>query len=247
MHDVHEKQLDLFQDNEGSEEVLELVREEQFPVGSRTLGSRILGIGERGLTLVGLTGKAGAGKTTAADYLTDRYGFYQVSLADPIKELLNNRFGWTPEMWQDRDWKEGEDPDYGVQPMPLVECGQRTRYFSPRSWAQWLGTEVGRALYKDVWVDAAIASAYELYSKGHTRIVIPDVRFDNEAVAVNGESGIVIEMLSDLPTTSSSHASENGVRKDLIEYDVQNVAGDVSKMFNQLDIIMFLEGVTRTQ
>lgn len=244
MYDVHAKQLDFFQDNEGSEEILGLVREEQIPVGSRTLNTRILGVGERGLTLVGLTGKAGAGKTTAADYLTDRYGFYQVSLADPIKELLNRRFGWEMRNWEDREWKEGSAPAFGY---PRKEEYFGPSYFSPRSWAQWLGTEVGRALYKDVWVDAALAEASKQYAKGHTRIVIPDVRFDNEAVAVNNEGGIVIEMLSDLPTTSSSHASEHGVRKDLIEYDVQNVAGDTSKMFNQLDIIMFLEGVTRTQ
>ena len=40
--------------------------------------------------LVGICGKAGAGKDTVGDYLIDKYGFKKIALADPIKRLVKD-------------------------------------------------------------------------------------------------------------------------------------------------------------
>jgi dephospho-CoA kinase len=39
--------------------------------------------------LIGLSGKAGAGKDTVADYLVRCYKFQRMAFADPMKRFLN--------------------------------------------------------------------------------------------------------------------------------------------------------------
>ena len=42
--------------------------------------------------IIGITGKAGAGKDTVADYLISHEGFKKIALADPIKRLVKDVF-----------------------------------------------------------------------------------------------------------------------------------------------------------
>lgn len=165
--------------------------------------------------IIGLTGKAGAGKDTVAEYLSREYGYVRYSLADPIKDLLNARFGWSPTYWESREWKEAPWPAHGSDQTFLIP-----RPFSPRSWAQWLGTEVGRTLAgPDVWVNALFAKAASEGNYGC--MVIPDVRFNNEAEAVQKKGGIVINVWRDVPAVEG-HVSERGVDDLYIDYEIRN-------------------------
>ena len=42
--------------------------------------------------LIGICGKAGAGKDTVGDFLIQNYGFNKIALADPIKRLVKDIF-----------------------------------------------------------------------------------------------------------------------------------------------------------
>lgn len=169
--------------------------------------------------IIGITGKAGAGKDTLAKHLVSGWGYVRYSLADPIKDMLNARFGWDPANWEDRYWKENDL--YGG--------------FSPRSWAQWLGTEVGRTLAgQDVWINALLVKAAW---NGHAkRCVIPDVRFDNEAEAIINNGGIVIRVLRDVPGVAQ-HVSEAGVNDLWVDYTIYN-DGNPYDMAGPLDKIL---------
>ena len=58
--------------------------------------------------IVGITGLARSGKTTAAEFLVKNHNFVSVSLADPMKRALMEWFDWT----EDQLWGEGKDvPD----------------------------------------------------------------------------------------------------------------------------------------
>lgn len=46
------------------------------------------------IKLLGMTGRAGSGKDTAAGMLSDMLGFETYALASPIKNLVNSLFGW---------------------------------------------------------------------------------------------------------------------------------------------------------
>lgn len=183
--------------------------------------------------LIGITGVAGAGKDTLADYLVRQYGYTKYSLADPIKRLLNDRFGWTMGNWQDRQWKE----DAAVMVGRYISSGEMDEdmTLSPRQLAQWLGTEVGRYLAgEDVWVhkmvDAWNALDREItYYRDEAQtpprqqiMVVPDVRFDNEARAIGNLGGIVIRVTRQDAKPVEQHASEFGVDNRYVHCMVEN-------------------------
>jgi len=84
--------------------------------------------------IIGLTGKAGSGKDTMADYLVQNYGFIKVSFAGPLKAGLAAMGMPEPKSREDK-----EKPIEGFN-------------FSWREAAQKLGTEFGRGLDSDIWV-----------------------------------------------------------------------------------------------
>lgn len=181
--------------------------------------------------LIGITGKAGAGKDTLADYLVRQHGFSKYSLAAPMKKLLNERFGWTDEDWSDREWKEAPIPACGYERGALG-------FMSPRSWAQWLGTEVGRTIGgENVWVNMMAREWDRLHVAAEVRrramplMVVPDVRFDNEAARILALGGVVIRVVRPGAVPVAAHVSETGVQDELVQLSINN----------DTDIITFLQ------
>jgi hypothetical protein len=183
--------------------------------------------------LIGITGVAGVGKDTLADYLVREHKFVKYALADPIKELLNDRFGWTMEDWADREWKETGHTVWGsrLRASTLEECLP----FSPRSWAQWLGAEVGRMLAGEyVWANKMVEAWHALgvvedyYDESHLdapqpqRMVVPDVRFDNEARIIGNLGGVVIRVVRQDAKPVEQHSSELGVDNRYVHCMVEN-------------------------
>jgi hypothetical protein len=155
--------------------------------------------------IIGITGKAGAGKDTVANVLCRTHAFVKISLADPIKDACQEWFGWDNDtLWGPSELRNAIDPRYGK---------------APREALQKLGTEFGRAFYPNVWIDYALrqASEYDNIVAAYVRgVVIPDVRFQNELEAIHKAGGKVIRVIR--PTASKtmdtvsevlwSHASE---------------------------------------
>ena len=164
--------------------------------------------------IIGISGPAGSGKDTLARLLHERYGYAILSLATPMKRLLNARFGWTMDQWEDRKWKETPHYFHGC----FQEPGVPPEFFeplSPRQWAQWLGTEVGRNTFgKNVWVDAL---EREWIALGWPRLVIPDIRFDNEASYVKTQGGFMVRIERPGTAPVASHSSESGVSARLLD------------------------------
>lgn len=175
--------------------------------------------------LIGITGKAGSGKDTLADYLVRQHGFEKYSLSAPIKRLLNERFGWTDNDWLDREWKERPNPACGAGPFTRAQLGT----FSPRSWAQWLGTEVGRIIGgEDVWINMIERE----WNTAKTRVVISDVRYDNEAARILSLGGVIIRIVRRNATQVAAHVSEKGVSDELVNIQVRNDT-DINKYLKE--------------
>lgn len=87
---------------------------------------------------------------------------------------------------------------------------------SPRRAFQLFGTEWGRAIDDDIWLDIA--------PKENT--IITDVRFDNEAKYFKdlGAQVILIERPGFRPVTNG-HASEAGVSREFVDFVVMNDKG----------------------
>lgn len=164
--------------------------------------------------IIGITGLAGSGKDTAADYLVARYGFEKISFATIMKRML--AVAGLPEP-SNRDDKE-----------KLVEGFP----FTWRHAAQTIGTEWGRmCLEEDIWVKLTMNSL-----DPDKDYVVSDVRFDNEARAILVKGGINIKLTGrevDL-NTSASHVSENGLQDDLISATIPNIWG-MQELYEELD------------
>jgi hypothetical protein len=135
---------------------------------------------ERRFMLIGLTGYAGAGKTSVADILVRDHGFTRMRFAGPLKDMLY-ALGLT---------ERELEGDLKTQPCELLG------WKSPRHAMVTLGTEWGRQLIDwNMWVRALMLKidkeqknlqerekyAYPGYLN---RIVVDDARFLNEITAL---------------------------------------------------------------
>lgn len=157
------------------------------------------------MNLVAFTGRAGSGKSTAANAVVGKFGFVRISFAYAIRSMLY-ALGFTK-------WHFGEGKN-----TPLDWLDGKT----PREIMQTLGTEWGRTLvHPDLWVRLAKRTAENLLAAGARGIVIDDVRFDNEAKIIRELGGLVIGI--ERPGLSTmSHASEAGVDRALVDFWLQN-------------------------
>jgi hypothetical protein len=198
--------------------------------------------------LIGISGAAGAGKDTLARGIAavDVYGIYH--FADPIKLAINAMFGFEMGDWNDREWKEEPIPGFEMRlsadycdrfDIPRQAVGEVASR-SPRFLAQTLGTEWGRLMIDmDIWLKLAqrryaMISKQATLSKGRIMgmgMIIPDVRFENEAQWIKDEGGLLlhVERPGQEEISESSHASEAGFDPALINEVIYN-DGPPSKM-----------------
>lgn len=153
------------------------------------------------LKLIGIAGKARSGKDTAANYLAHKHGLIRYSFATPMKAAIKTMFGLT-DRHVDGDLKETELPWLGV---------------SPRRIMQTLGTEWARdTIRQDLWVLLAQREWQQMKEPTddtfHAGMIIPDVRFEDEADFIRRNGGLVIHIERDSAPKIESHKSESGVQ-----------------------------------
>ena len=115
--------------------------------------------------LVGICGKAGAGKDTIGDYLVEKHNFKKIALADPIKRLVKDVFALDDHTVYDRVAREQEL--------------ERWKGWTVRTLLQYIGTELFRENIDDaVWVKSLWYRVQNDVMKKH--FVVTDIRFPNE-------------------------------------------------------------------
>ena len=168
-----------------------------------------------GPLLIGLTGLAGSGKSTCADYLIERGAFMRVKLAEPLKKMLRNLL---------RFQGVGEQEIAAMIEGELKECPTPfLNGITPRYAMQTLGTEWGRGcVHPTFWTDIA-ARQIERYMQDGWDVVVDDVRFPNEAEMIRRLGGRVARVIgrrSDLP--GIGHNSENALPVSLVNNTINN-------------------------
>lgn len=166
--------------------------------------------------LIGIAGKAGAGKDTAAKILQDIISstrgenpnwFYPiVHVASPIKKMLNAGFNWKDINWEDREWKEKIIPGLG---------------FSPRQAAQKLGTEWRDMMDPTKLMWCHLAEGPLLIGEFMSGIV-PDMRFPHEQDWIHSHGGKVIYIERTGIDEVHPHISENSIDMDKVDLVIYN-------------------------
>jgi hypothetical protein len=171
--------------------------------------------------IVGLTGSAGAGKSSAAAYLNGQ-GFQVIKFAGGLKKMAA-AIGLSPRHIEG-DLKE--------VPCDLL-CGKTPRFLMQR-----LGTELGRDMIgKDFWVNIWKNEVNSL-PEG-TPVVTDDCRFPNEEEALRSLGGKIIRIQRQIDTTTATfnHESEQHIIK--ADFVVLN-DGSFSDLHSALDQIFKL-------
>ena len=163
------------------------------------------------MILIGLCGAAGSGKGEVAKRLATSHKFSEISFADPLYEAVSAIAGRPVEWLKDRHNKESVIQWIGK---------------SPRELLQLLGTEFGRNMIDpDIWVRAAMQRADSMLEAG-LRVVVTDVRFDNEAEAIQEAGGVVFMVtrpdVTVLNLMTAAHASERGIMSEHILLTIEN-------------------------
>lgn len=122
------------------------------------------------MNVIGLTGYAGSGKSTVANYLVERHGFTRLSFAAPLKKMLR-----TLDPYMSKYGNRLSEMDYSETELKEI-------FPEYRRLLQVLGTDCIRAVDEDFWVKAAVAQMTDPEGK----YVFDDVRFPNEAEVIKG-------------------------------------------------------------
>jgi hypothetical protein len=169
------------------------------------------------MIVVGIHGKARAGKDTLAnfliDYFKDNYNkkFLRLAFADELKNMCKDHFNLTDDqLWGDH--KETPDKRYykGISPN---NCGLGlsklpSSYWTAREIMQEMGTFYRKISY-DFWLDKIDNHISTLNERDFQGVIITDVRYKNESEYIK-ENGVLIKIVRDDKAVihGSDHASE---------------------------------------
>ncbi len=198
--------------------------------------------------LIGLSGKAGSGKSTAAAYLRDHHGYTAFAFADALKDVVGLAFGFSGEQLHGA-LKEVPDPRFGK---------------SPRWCLQYLGTEVFRSIWPNIWIWHLRQAVMDFLAFcGQQPVVVTDVRFLDEAEALLRMGAVLVRIereeglrVADRDAGASGVHSATGIPGHVSETDldgwegweagrgnhvIQN-NGNLPHLFECLDVVLELAG-----
>jgi hypothetical protein len=191
--------------------------------------------------VIGLCGYAGSGKSEAAKYLAEAYGFERRHMGAPLKAMLKTGFGLTD-----------DEIDGAGKEVPCAKLLGVT----PRRAQIELGTKFGRgAIHPNIWVET-----FKRGVKVSERIVNESIRFPNEAETIHSLGGYMIRLhrgglgpiafrwgcfgkfLYAIGIMAGVHPSERVDRLEA-DYTINNPTGSIEFLRHSIDEIMAEIGV----
>jgi hypothetical protein len=161
--------------------------------------------------IVGICGFAQSGKDTLANQIVQRDGFERMAFADPMRNIL---YALNPTIERH---SSGLARTVRLQQLINTVGWERAKndYPEVRQLLQRLGTEGGRKhISEDVWVRATLNNITS------NMVVIPDVRFPNEAEAIKMLGGTIVRVVRNGVEPTNEHASETAYTdQDFVVYN----------------------------
>jgi hypothetical protein len=169
----------------------------------------------RNAPFIGITGKAGSGKTLAANwFLRNHVQVVKFAFAKSLKTMVYELIRESiPKTWPHKAGEYIDDPILKETPIPFL-ANQTARHLM-----QTLGTEWGRqTVHPDFWVAIAankiertLASGFKSGTNYKLLALFDDVRFANEAAMLRSYGGVILRVErpdTAKPAEIAAHASE---------------------------------------
>lgn len=189
--------------------------------------------------IYGLTGRAGAGKDTAADFLVPLH-FRKLAFADSLRAELSLALDVPISVFTDRATKESPHEDLTLEKLPLhvwpaialartdesldsnggISLAWLAQPRSPRQMMQWWGTEYRRREDPDYWVKSMKKKIDYHMQGGERRFVVTDVRFANEAAFVRSIGGEIWQLARPVTEAAPEGQHVSAVTGDDFEPEV---------------------------
>jgi hypothetical protein len=170
---------------------------------------------------IGLAGKSGSGKDVISDYISERYGYKKVAVADAIRDEVANFLFELFENTQDTHFRDGPHIN------PIRDAFTQMVYEKPtphsiRVLLQWYGTEFRLSQDSNYWVKRLVEKMPE-----EDFVVVSDVRLPIEMDAIHAAGGEVwfVERQGVDPVGIPGHLTEIGL--DGASFD-RKIANDKS-------------------
>lgn len=176
--------------------------------------------------IIGLSGFARSGKDTIADYLVENHGFIKLSFATPMREAL---YKLDPQI------TDISGLAYSFrQAVDLFGWEDMKTYFPGyRGLMQRMGTEVGREMFgENFWVKQAMKQV----ERGQN-VVFADVRFKNEALAIDEYQGEVWRVERPGVSAANDHISEHDLDDYKFDHRIMNY-GPVEDLYKVVTTIL---------
>lgn len=220
--------------------------------------------------LIGISARSGGGKDTVGQiiqYLTDmdRVGYTHSPSEKDLQHYLNNRHDLTAS-WRIRKFADRLKECAGIIiqiPRATFEDHDVKNGLISEDWGdltvrkflQLFGTEVGRSIHPNFWINALFADYKKTALKwdvdGNSTVdnypnwIITDCRFHNEAEAIRSRGGILIRLRRnyDVP---SEHSSET----DLDDYPhfnhyIDNTNTSIDELIAMVRNILIMEKIIK--
>lgn len=176
--------------------------------------------------LLGIAGNTKSGKDTLAKFLAEECDCAITHFADTFKNILKDVFAFS----DDQLWGAGKNipdkryPFSGTCPVDHAACSfsdedeswhcsvcgkSYAKFLTPRFTMHTLGTEWGRAMYANVWIDMTLRKIQQMFQRENKqRWLIADVRFQKEIDGIRKMGGAVVLIKRGVPSEHLWHATE---------------------------------------
>lgn len=209
--------------------------------------------------LIGVVARKGHGKDTVGDHLVANHGFQKKAFADKVKSVARALFPHLTEAqcYGPIEVKEALDAITGVTPRWIfqqvgTEIGRQSNFFV------FEGLGISSEMVLDVlhlydvkpgptaWIDALLRTegygtlkTVEAALHPSLSYVVTDVRFPNEAEAIQKKRGSIIKVVRPSFDTGAfnDHASETEVDDCPSDYEIIN-SGTLQDLYVQVDEVI---------
>jgi dephospho-CoA kinase len=183
-------------------------------------------------SIIGIAGKKFNGKDTTASYLINNHKYEKIAFADALKEACKCIFGFTDEQLYGNK-KEDIDEYWNIEPRKIF---------------QYVGTDLFRNQLKEImpfidhniWVHVVKKKILDrLKIDPECKIVITDVRFENEVDMVKELGGCIIRVSRDSVNIKNDiHESEQQIDKLIVDYNISN-NGTIEELYEKIKVRLF--------
>lgn len=175
-------------------------------------------------------GSKGSGKDTCSGFLEESNNATKLSFAEKVREIAwlmyKPKLKYKHRLWGNINEKEELIEGWEISNDFKEKFGFSENLWSGRRILQWLGTEVGRGAYDNVWIDLL---EDELINCDNDLICITDCRFFNEYNKLKSldkekfkTTFVKVTRGSVSDNNFSTHASERDMKDFGYDYHIKN-------------------------